>query len=203
MESNESVTFFIHELQCGRRENADQIWNHFYSRLVTLARKKLHSRVRRVVDEEDVALKAIDECFRQLEAGRYPPLTDRDNLWALLAKMTERRALNANRNEFCEKRGGGRVRGESVFLQRDDSICFGADATPAREPTPEMAAQLAENYEERLLQLDRTQREVAVYKMQGFKNAEIAAKLKCSIASVERKLRLIRDSWEACYLQSR
>lgn len=192
-----SVTYFIQQLQDGNRDGTEKLWNHFYSKLVTLARKKLQSRVRRVVDEEDVALKAIDECFRQLEEGRFPPITDRDNLWAILAKITERRAFNANRDEFREKRGGGNVRGESAFLKRDDSVCIGADAAPGQEPTPEMIIEFTESFENRLSQLNEKERGVALLKLQGHKNREIADELKCSIASVERKLKLIREKWEA------
>lgn len=195
--ADHTVTFFIHQLQEGNRAGAGELWQHFYSRLVTLARKKLHARVRRVVDEEDVALRAIDECFRSMEAGKFPPIQDRDNLWAILAKITERRAFNTNRDELREKRGGGHVRGESVFLKRDDSICFGADATPGHEPSPEMIAEFAESFEIRLSQLVEKERDVALKKMQGYKNREIADHLNCSIASVERKLKLIREKWEA------
>jgi DNA-directed RNA polymerase specialized sigma24 family protein len=37
---------------------------------------------------------------------------------------------------------------------------------------------------------------VALMKMQGYTNVEIAAKLGCALRSVERKLRLIRTQWE-------
>jgi DNA-directed RNA polymerase specialized sigma24 family protein len=38
-------------------------------------------------------------------------------------------------------------------------------------------------------------RSVAVWKMEGYTNAEIAAKLGCVEGSVERKLRVIRTLW--------
>ena len=197
MEDNidQSVTYFLQQLQEGNRDGTDKLWNHFYTRLVTLARKKLDGRVR-VVDGEDVALRALDECFRQLEEGRYPSIKDRDNLWALLATITERKALNANRDELCDKRGGGKVRGESVFLRQDDSICIGADAIPGQEPTPQLVAEFAEEFEKRLSQLNEKEREVALHKLKGLKNREIAEQLDCSIASVERKLNLIRSKWD-------
>jgi DNA-directed RNA polymerase specialized sigma24 family protein len=36
---------------------------------------------------------------------------------------------------------------------------------------------------------------VALWKMEGFTNQEIAGKLACGLRSVERKLRLIRTIW--------
>jgi IS30 family transposase len=43
-------------------------------------------------------------------------------------------------------------------------------------------------------------RQIAVWKLEGYSNAEIAAKLGRSDATVERKLKLIRELWEAAGL---
>jgi DNA-binding CsgD family transcriptional regulator len=37
---------------------------------------------------------------------------------------------------------------------------------------------------------------VAVWKLEGYTNAEIAAKLDCTPRTVERKLRIIRGLWQ-------
>jgi DNA-directed RNA polymerase specialized sigma24 family protein len=66
-----------------------------------------------------------------------------------------------------------------------------------REPEPAVAAQLVEEYERLLDSLDDdVLRSVAVWKLEGHTNKEIAGKLGRSLATVERKLRLIRDAWE-------
>ena len=66
----------------------------------------------------------------------------------------------------------------------------------AREPTPEIAAQLADECR-RLLEClgDATLRSVAVSKMEGYTNAEIADKLACAEVTIERKLQRIRGLW--------
>jgi DNA-directed RNA polymerase specialized sigma24 family protein len=50
----------------------------------------------------------------------------------------------------------------------------------------------------RLLELlgDESLRSVALWKMQGYTNAEIAGKLGCVEQTVERKLQRIRRRWE-------
>ena len=96
--SENSVTQFILLLRDGDQKAAAPIWNHFYTRLVTLANKKLSSRVRRVVEGEDVAQSVFDSCFRAVQEGRVPDLKNRDSLWALLVTITERKAFNTNRN---------------------------------------------------------------------------------------------------------
>jgi DNA-directed RNA polymerase specialized sigma24 family protein len=42
---------------------------------------------------------------------------------------------------------------------------------------------------------DAVLRSIAVWKMEGYTNAEIAARLGCVEVTVERRLRLIRDTW--------
>jgi DNA-directed RNA polymerase specialized sigma24 family protein len=39
-------------------------------------------------------------------------------------------------------------------------------------------------------------RQVAVAKMEGFSNQEIAQRLDCALRTVERRLKLIRDEWK-------
>jgi len=39
-------------------------------------------------------------------------------------------------------------------------------------------------------------REMAVAKMEGYSNEEVARRLHCSVRTVERRLRLIRKEWE-------
>ena len=66
-----------------------------------------------------------------------------------------------------------------------------------KEPTPEFAAQVAEECQRLLDGLgDDELRMLALWKMEGYTNAEIAAKLGRSQPTVERKLRLIRSRWE-------
>ena len=66
-----------------------------------------------------------------------------------------------------------------------------------REPTPEFAASVAEEYQRLLGCLaDRELEAVALWRMEGYTVEEIAARLDCAPRSVKRKLRLIRGIWE-------
>ena len=192
-----SVTQWIHQLQAGDRAAAQELWNRYFQRLVGLARGKLQGAQRRAADEEDVVLSAFESFFRGAEQGRFPRLDDRDNLWRLLVVITERKAWNLVQHERRQKRGGGEVHRESGLADGEDSLAeAGLNEFASREPTPEMAAQVADECR-RLLQLlgDATLRSVAVWKMEGYTNAEIAGKLGCVPVTVERKLQLIRRVW--------
>jgi DNA-directed RNA polymerase specialized sigma24 family protein len=151
----------------------------------------------RVADEEDVALSAFDSFCRGAKEGRYPQISDRNNLWHLLGVLAERKAIDLLHHERRQKRGGGKVRGESVldYQPSSSSVHAGIEQIMAPEPTPDVAAQVAEECERLLDRLNPELRRVALWKMEGYTNEEIAAKLGCVPRTVERKLRLIRSRW--------
>lgn len=194
---DDEVTQWIAELAEGRESAAQRIWQRYYERLVRLALRKLHHANRRVADEEDVALSAFGSFCRGLAAGRFPRLDDRHDLWRLLVTLTARKAVDHLRREHSQKRGGGRVRGESVFIGAGASgQAGGIDAVLGTEPTPEFAALVAEQYEALLGSLeDDRLRQTAVYKLEGYTNAQIAQAMECAPSTVERRLARIRREW--------
>ena len=200
--SENSVTQFINLLRDGDQKAAAPIWNHFYTRLVTLANKKLSSRVRRVVEGEDVAQSVFDSCFRAVQEGRVPDLKNRDNLWALLVTITERKAFNTNRNMTAQKRGGGKVVGESVFLCRSDLFSPGIAGVAGDEPTPEFVAMFAEEVDNRLKGLPEDSRQIVSLMLEGYKQNEIARKTGFSLAKVERKIAIVRKQWDSAQEES-
>lgn len=187
MSSDGSITRWIGQLQAGDPAAAQPLWEHYFRHLVELARRKLHGVRPRIADEEDVALSAFDSFCRGLKRGRFPDLQDRDNLWKLLVVLTARKACHLMRDEQRQKRGGGQKTGAVEELEQ----------VVAQEPSPEFAAELAENCQ-RLLNLlgDDDLRTIALSKMEGYATEEIAGQLNCAPRTVERKLRLIRGLWE-------
>jgi DNA-directed RNA polymerase specialized sigma24 family protein len=199
MSQPESVRQWISRLQTGDPAAAQRLWELYFARLVGLVRAKLQGLARRAADEEDVALSAFDSFCQGAAAGRYPQLSDADNLWPLLVLIATRKACDLAQHQRRQKRGGGKVQGESGVTGPgpDGRAKGGFDQFPGEEPAPEMVAQVAEEYR-RLLDLlgDEQLRAVAQWKMEGYTNEEIAAKLGCVLRTVERKLRAIRSIWE-------
>jgi DNA-directed RNA polymerase specialized sigma24 family protein len=200
MQPDESVTAWIDRLRAGDPTAAQLIWKRYFERLVELARKRLGKARRVVADEEDVALSALASFCRAAEQGRFPQLLDRHGLWRLLVVITERKAVNLLRTQQRAKRGGGRVFSESELgtaNPRGEERPAGLDELPSREPTPEFAALIAEECERLLRQLDDAGlQRVALLKLEGCANEEIAEQLGCALRTIERKLSLIRDLWE-------
>jgi DNA-directed RNA polymerase specialized sigma24 family protein len=192
------VSHWIAQLRLGDQRAAQELWERYFQRLVGLARRRLQGLPRRAADEEDVALSAFAPFCQAAGQGRFPRLADRDDLWQLLVVLTARRALNLVEHERCQKRGGGAVRGESALINPQDSLASdgGLQQVVGFEPTPEFAAQIAESCQRLLDLLESAElRSVALWKMEGCTNVEIAGKLNGSLRSVERKLGMIRLIW--------
>ena len=99
--------------------------------------------------------------------------------------------------ERQQKRGGGRTVGESAMPARAEGEQAGQlDQIIGREPT-EFAALVAEEFQHLLNGLeDESLRSIAIWKMEGYTNAEIAERLGRSLRTVANKLKLIRMIWE-------
>ncbi len=100
-------------------------------------------------------------------------------------------------DSFC--RGAGDVRGHSAVTSPEDSSAGGDpfDRIAGNAPDPGFEAAVAESCR-RLLDLlpDEQLRRIAVWKMEGHTNREIADQLGCVVETVERRLRLIRSLWQ-------
>jgi RNA polymerase sigma factor (sigma-70 family) len=199
MASDGSVTRWVTALKDGDGAAAQAIWERYHRRLVGLAREKLRAARRRAADEEDVVQNAFHSFFAGVAGGRFPRLDDRDNLWRLLVVITARKALDQLAHERSGRQGGGTLQGESrIYPVPAGWDAAAIDHVVGDEPTPEFAAQVAEEYDRLLAALgDDTLRRVAVWKMEGLTADEIADRLACSRRTVARKLEAIRVIWSA------
>jgi DNA-directed RNA polymerase specialized sigma24 family protein len=195
-----SVTRWVGELKEGDGAAAQPLWERYFARMVELARAKLRAARRSdpAGDEEDAALSAFDSFCAGIARGRFPQLSDRDDLWRLLVVITSRKVFAQARRQRRLKRGGGMVRIASERPGGHDPEEADLLALAiAGEPTPDEAALVAEEYR-RLLDVlgDDTLRKVAVWRMEGHDRDEIAARLGCARRTVARQLALIRTIWE-------
>jgi DNA-directed RNA polymerase specialized sigma24 family protein len=183
--SSGSVTHWIGLLRAGDEAAAQRLWERYFRQLVFLARQRLQGLPRRAADEEDVALSAFNSFCQDARHGRFPQLADRDDLWRLLVTLTASKAVDLARREQAQKRGG------HLAASAGDEV----EAVLGHEPTPEFAAQVAESCQRLLEALGEELRSIAVWKMEGYTNDEIAARLGCVPRTVERRVRVIRSVW--------
>jgi RNA polymerase sigma factor (sigma-70 family) len=182
---HESVTHWLQQAATQGDAAAQQkLWNRYFSRLTALARTRLTGAPQRDADEEDVVVSVFDSFFRAARAGRFPDLHDRTGLWPLLVKITARKAINQVKRQHAKKRTSAAV--EAV----PDLAQLAGD-----EPSPEFAAEVAEQVQRLLDQLDEELRTIAVMKLEGYTNAEIGERFGIVERSVARKLARIRIEW--------
>jgi len=195
-----SVTLWINALKAGDETAAGRLWERYFDRLVQLAGARLR-RLRHpgaAADAEEAALSAFASLCARARQGRFPALKDRDAFRSLLVVITLRKAADRIHARYRQKRGGGQVLGE-VDLPRagPDADPIRLDDLSGREPNPELAALFQEGFE-RLLQVlgDDSLRAIALGKLEGLTDQELADQLGCSRRTVTNKLKLIRLTWE-------
>ena len=195
-EFQDSVAGWIKQLGQGDDDAAADIWEAFFPRIVALARVRLKG-ARRESDEDDVAASVFESLYRGVVDGRLAQVGNRDELWRLLAAITQRKVADHLRHRTRVKRGSGAVRGDSAFISPDGrETATGFDTLPGTIPEPDLLAIFNEEYERLPGSLrDDTLRRVVVCRMEGYSNSEIAQQLGITERAVERKLQLIRDKW--------
>ncbi len=191
-----TVTVWIEQVKGGCEQASRRIWDFFFQRLVALARKNMAGTPRAVADEEDVVLSAFDSVFRRAKNGEFSCLFDRDDLWHILALVTRRKAIDLIKFQKRKKRSPGKTvslnSGGPAFADTPNRNLELADS----HPPGDLILQFAEEFEH-LLELlkDEPLREIALWKLEGYTNGEIAQRLGCVERTVERKLWLIKMTW--------
>lgn len=192
--SDSSVRRWLVRLKAGDEAAAQRIWEGFYERLVLLAHRRLLTRHRDLFDPEDIALSAFASFCQGVEKRRFPKLDDSHDLWRLLVSITVHKVLHVVRDGNRQKRGGAFR--ELKDLDGSNDAIAAIDQVVGREPSPEFAAEIAEETTRLMHALgDKELEQLACWKLEGFTNDEIAAKWERSTRTVERKLNLIRKIW--------
>jgi len=191
-----ALLFRIH----GQRdeEACHDLWDAVYDRLAILARQRLTAQNRRVADEEDVALSAVKSFIRAAEAGRLAAVQNRDELWRVLITIMIRKSNALQDHLKAHKRGNGLTRGDSALAHSDNDYTPGFDQIADPGHPDRFVDELMGECRERMETLpDSTLRSIALKRMEGYEIPEIAAQLKLSVPTIQRKLARIRGLWAA------
>ncbi|MGB7328323.1 MAG: ECF-type sigma factor [Rubripirellula sp.] len=190
MSKNTNVSHWIELVKAGDSAAANQIWQHYFDRLVRAVRARLYGQNRAVSDEEDIVLSVFDSFYVAAENGRFPDLSDRDDLWRLLLRMSARKVVDKRRHDKRQRRGGD-VQVQSLDHAGDDGNLAEAIGD---EPSPEMVLMMQESIAEFFSHLGVGQlSDLAGAKLEGYSNAELAERFGCSERTIERRLHLIRE----------
>jgi DNA-directed RNA polymerase specialized sigma24 family protein len=180
-----SVTRWIPGLQDGDRRAVQALWGQYFEPMVRIAQARLRGASCQS-GAEDVAVEAfLSFCSNVQRQGRFPDLSSRENLLRLLIRFTVCKAFDFRRRE---ERRHAIVRGESALGEA------GFEPHPGDEPPPEFQAQVASLLDK--LPSDEL-REIALLRLEGLTNREIADELGRGLSTVELKLSRIRGYWKA------
>jgi DNA-directed RNA polymerase specialized sigma24 family protein len=196
-ETGESFAKLIDQVRAGDEDSIAELWENYFQQLVRIAASRLPTNLRRAGDEEDIALSAFHSFIAGVRADRFPDLSGPDNLWGLLITLTGRKVNAHMRHHTRQKRGGGNVRGESVFIKPGGERTGGGIGGVSDDSQPaDIRTELAEACDTLLDQLDDEQlRQIAVMRMDGYLVDEIAEMMQLSKRAVERRLQLVRRIW--------
>jgi RNA polymerase sigma-70 factor (ECF subfamily) len=199
MEPTGSITRLLQDLESGtpsvRRQAETEIWNRYFPQLLALARRSIDARTRRREDEEDILQSMYHSFCVRLKKGEYE-LDGRGDLWKLLVTMTlfkTRRAIAKHRRQRRDTRRETAPQSPSD----NQSGVWAFEQMDRAAPTPDEALAFNEEVQTRLAVLDPTLRQIVLWKLEGYTNAEIAGKdkLNCAERTIERKLSRIRELW--------
>lgn len=190
-----SITIWFEQLRQGDADAAGKLWDRFFERLVAFARSRMSNVNRRVADEEDIAAGVMQALCDCADRGKLPTIESRDDLWRLLLCWARHNISDHVRNDKLLKRGGGAVRGDSVFEAADAA---GFDQfEDSQVPAADVLMELDEQFDKLMAGLPNDSlREIATLRMHGHTTHEIAKILEVSPRTIERKLNLIRRTWQ-------
>jgi RNA polymerase sigma factor (sigma-70 family) len=194
-----SITLLVQQLRssdpAARNAAAQQIWQRHLPRLLDLACKRLDQRLRRREDEHDILQSMYASFCLRLKRGDFT-LDSRADLLRLLVTMTLNKTRSAAARHGSQRRDYRRDGGSGGddSLAQEEALARMEDSAP----TPEEAVELTEELQRRLASLPEPLRQIALWKLEGYTNEEIAepGRLNSTIRTVERKVKLIREIWE-------
>ena len=185
-ESSLAVTRWVALLRDGDSVAAARLWKYLEPRLLRLGRQQMQSASMTCYDEDDLAQSSFHALCNAIRKGCYEQLADRDEVWKLLTTIALNKFRRQTIRESAVKRGGHMQRADI-----ENAFQFESDELSAEHKL------LMEEECERLLHLlGRSEiKQVALLKVEGYTNEEIATALDCTRRTVQRRLDFIRSVW--------
>jgi len=197
-----SVTRAIKDLAEQDETAAELIWGHFFKRLSQFAKSRIYPRHYRLFDEHDITSEAFFALFDGVRCGRFQQIKNRDELWKLLTVIATRKIVNQANHHDRLKRGGGKFHREAnkkntAWRETTDFNSHQLAKSTDYHQSPSDLDAFADCCDEMLGMLpNESYRKIALLRLAGFTDAEVAEKLGCVPRTVERKLQTIRMVWD-------
>lgn len=189
------MTTWLRALENGDHDAARELWERYAAAMRGVAKRRLRRQKRHdIVDEEDIVVSAFAAVCLAARDGRLANIASRDELWGMLIVATQRKAGQRVQYVNAGKRAQISLLEQEV---RDQEIGSRLERLTCESPTPEVQALLAEQADLLLARLaDPDLQAIAVLRLAGYTNDEIAAEMGLSRRTTFRMLAHIRTCWK-------
>lgn len=166
------------QVATGHESAADAVFHRYVQRLVLLARGRMSRKLATRIDPEDVVMSAYRSFFVRARDGKFR-IENSGDLWRLLVEITYHKLYRQAAHHRAAKR--------SMDVESSEGGVV-PDRLVSKQPTPDMAALVADELEGLFARLDEVGGRVIQLRMQDHTCAEIAAEIGVSERTVQRHL---------------
>lgn len=171
-------------LRHGDPTAAATVFHKYTRRLLSLASRHIHPKIRSRFDAEDVVQSVYRTFFNRYASGQFQ-LNQWDEVWALLAQTTLRKCANRAKHHGAQRRNG--------FLDQEFGPGESAGDHPDRLcPTPLELAEVKDTIRALLEGMDATDAAIFALMIQGCTIPQISGAVGRSERTVSRRLDLFR-----------
>lgn len=161
------------------------VYREYFTRLVSLASKRINQRYRSKIEPEEVVQSVFASFIRRNDIGEFH-FDDVESLWRLLVTITVRKCLNRIEQYRTTKRAVQRE------LNQDFSELAVKNFLVSKQPSATELAVFHETLDQLFNQLPERLQQIVCLRLQGASNLEISQELRCSERTVYRSLNQIR-----------
>lgn len=177
----------LDRLRQGDESAAGELLDRYASRLIALAMSRIHGRLQRRIDPEDVVQSALGSFFRRVSEGAYEA-NDQHGLWPLLATITINRLRKRIEFHGADKRA---LDAEESIYAGDSAVSF-VPAALAEEPAHEDEVALMEELDVVFAKLTPLHREIVMRSLAGDSPLVVADEVNRTERTVRRVLERFR-----------
>lgn len=190
-----SVTNWLRGIELGDDDAAFQLWNRYSPEMHEVARRRMRRlKSKDVLDEDDIVCSAFAAICLAARKGQLVNVGNRNELWGLMIVTIHRKIGQREEYVAAAKRNS-----DQMISQADRVQDMGSRLERLSNSDTGVLSQLIQVEAADLLLRkldDPDHRAVAVLKLAGYTNEEIASELGYARRTIQRMLSLIKSCWE-------
>lgn len=193
------VTAWLEEAKAGGPQAFRRICDYYLNNLVRFANRRMqHQGAIHAYGPEDAVWSGLNSFWQGMSKQRFRDLNNRNDVWQILTMLVKRKIIDRIEYDTRERRGGGNVRTESIFNFIEDGAEVEGSIDSCEDPNPATAPnigyEILDQIDYYIQLLDAPLQPIATKKISGFSNREIADELQLSERTIDRKMKLIRET---------